>query len=443
MTRGAAQRIVAVRCGTLLLCGLLLSGCATHGLQLARSQFYAGRLPEAETALGTNDVDTQDKVLVLMERGMVRQARGDYPGSSEDWITAYDETVRLRTYSVSKGAASFVVNDNVQPYQGVPFERTMLHDFTALNHLALGDWDNAAVESRRIITSLNEEFRGDYPDDAFSRYVAGFGLEMIHDDSNAAIQYRHAGALAPRLVIDENTGRIAPRTDYTNAAVTGVTATVIAPLPPGTPAEPNPWPETNRWPAQLVCFVLLGRSPSGASLSGGYRPYAFSEYAELYAGGQYLGRSYTLADVADLAFDTEAKEAVRKALKAAARVAVKEGIAVAVDASTDNQGWGDLVRLILMSLEEPDIRRWETMPRWLQVARVPCPRDLKEFEARIRNEYGGTRQTLVITAPLTRRGNTFFSFFRDVAGPAAMPVGRPTDWGAPGNTNVVRLYAPD
>ena len=107
---------------------ILLSGCATAPLEAARDHFRRGRLAEAETALLTDTAvqAEKDRVLVLMERGTVRQAAGRYGESSRDWIAAAAEAEKLETYSVSKGAASLVVNDSVQAFRGAPYERTLL-----------------------------------------------------------------------------------------------------------------------------------------------------------------------------------------------------------------------------------------------------------------------------------------------------------------------------
>ena len=78
-------------------------------------------------------------------------------------------------------------------------ERTLLHAFTAKNHLAQANFENAAVEARRIIESLTPEKKGDYPDDAYSRYMAGFCLEMMDDRSNAELEYRKADSVSTRL----------------------------------------------------------------------------------------------------------------------------------------------------------------------------------------------------------------------------------------------------
>jgi hypothetical protein len=343
------------------------------------------------------DPPAKAKVLYLMERGTVRQAEGRYAESSSDFIQAFDALERMTTISVTEDTASLVINDSVQDFRGAPYERTLLHAFTAKNHLAQANWENAAVEARRIINTLTPEAKGDYPDDAYSRYMAGFCLEMIGDPSNAGLQYRKADETSRTAKIDDRTGRLALKsvdTSVTNA--TAYTAEAI---------------DNSPWPNELVCFILAGRSPHGDTV---YKPYADTEtYAEIVCDGKVLGRSYVLSDTVDLAFTTEQKEAVRKMLKTAARVAAKEAISYQVE--QNDALLGALVRLILIGiLEQPDIRRWETLPRWLEVARVPCPPDLKEFDVIFKNASGVEVRRVHVVNPIARRGRTYVSFCRDV-----------------------------
>jgi hypothetical protein len=384
---------------------LFVCGCITPSLDHARNSFYAGRLGKAEETLRDGKAPEKDKVLFLMERGMIRQARGDYSGSIRDFLSASDLIEYFRTYSVSKGAGSLVVNDTVQDFSGAPFERSLLHAFTAKNYLATGKWDDAAVEARRIIEVLDPDMLGDYPEDAYSRYMAGFCLEMIDDDSNAALQYRKADALLAHVAINDQTGLLSVKT--TNAA-------------PETVEQERPRSPGDLPPTELVCFVLSGRAPSGWDSVDGHVNTPSNVYAEIFCRGSYLGRSYTLADTMDLAFTTDQIEAARKAVKAATRIAVKEGIAQAVE--SDDELLGGLVRAILIDLlERPDFRRWETLPRWLGVARVSCPQDLADFDVVFKTPSGAFARTVHVTEPIMRRRNTFVSFCRDLAvttGPA-------------------------
>ena len=127
---------------------VLLVSCATPSLDSAREEYYRGQFDQAEQELADDRMSDKDRVLYLMERGMIRQAAGDYERSAADFIEASDNLEQLETYSLSKGGASLVVNDNVQDYRGAPFERTLLHAFAAADHLAMGHWDDAGVEAR-------------------------------------------------------------------------------------------------------------------------------------------------------------------------------------------------------------------------------------------------------------------------------------------------------
>ena len=398
----------------LLLAVALSSGCASVPLEDARHSFFANRVQEASRTLAEAPTPPHDKVLFYMERGLIRQAAGEYEASAKDLIAAYDELQRMTAISIGQDSASLLINDKVQDYVGMPYEWTLLHAFTAKDHLALANWENAAVEARRTLQSLEPGVKGDYPDNAYARYLAGFCLELIGDPSNAALQYRKASELAPLVAIDDRTGRLAaqPKARSTN--------------------EPPAAVEIDRspWPGELVCFVLLGNIPGGDSFAEGDWRGGRAHYAEITCHGKSLGRSYNLADTVDLAFTSEQKAAARKLVKTATRIAVKEVLSSQIE--QNNEALGALVRFLLIGLlEQPDTRRWETLPRWLQVARVKCPEDLGDFDAIIRSGGGAEMRRLHVSQPITRRGNTYVAFFRDqpptaeltgTAAPAVTPV---------------------
>ncbi len=377
MKKGAPARILTGGAAAIALA--VLAGCATQALNSARREFYQGRFDQANTTL-ERKVPHKDRVLFLMERGTVRLFGGDYENSAKDFVSAYDRLTELETYSLSQGGASLLVNDNIQDFRGFPYERTLLHAFTALDHFALSHWENAAVEARRLIESLSPEKLGDYPDDAYSRYIAGVALELIGDTSNARLQYEKAAALAEHAQLDPQTGRFGS----------------------GKSASANPENE-------LICFVLLGRAPAPENMV--YPDLGL--YAEIYDGNKSLGRSQLLTDVADLASTSYQKDAAREVAKTISRIAIKETISYQIE--KDNEALGALARIILIGLlEQPDTRRWETLPRYLEVARVPCPPDLKEFTVVFKNSSGHEFGRRTISTPLTKQGSTFVSFVRDI-----------------------------
>jgi hypothetical protein len=265
-----------------------------------------------------------------------------------------------------------IVNDSALAFRGLPFERTYLHVFQARNYLAQGLWSEAGVEARNII--YRQEHLNGFPDDAYSRYMAGFCLALSGDDSSASFQYRIADSLTPSLIIDNATGAILTR-DQTNALAT---------------------PQPAKW--ELVCLVDMdGFGPAGA--------------AEIYAGGKFLGTTHLLTDLSEMAALSREKTASRRMAKTVARIAMKEGIAAAV--SSHNEDLGNLIRLLLFAVEIPDERSWKTLPDQLAIARVPCPPDLKSFEVVFRNRYRGGPSRIIVPGPLARRNQTYFAFCRN------------------------------
>ena len=389
------------RGGGAVLLLVLLTGCASSNLFVARHDFYAGRYDSADAALAKDTGPSTDRVLFFMERGMVRQARGDYAGSTADWLDAVRVERDLETHSVSKAAASMIVNDTTLAFRGWLYERALLRTCLGQNYMARALWDDAAVEGRNVIQIL-QNLNG-YPDDAFSRYFAGFSLEMVDEDSSAALQYRVAGGLTPGLVIDENTGRLAFGTTNGEAQASG-------------PAGGRP--RKGQEPSELVCFVGIGRGPSDERPWSEHWAPAGAPYAEIHAGGRVLGRSYPLANVASLLDATEKRRAVIEAAKEGARVALKTAVSEAV--GRNNRALGDLLFYVLFSLEKPDTRRWETLPMWLEVARVPCPADLRSYEVVFRYGDGSEFKRFAVAQPLVSKRNTFVSFCRDL--PPAVPA---------------------
>jgi hypothetical protein len=362
---------------SLLLMLLMMwgGGCATTvPIDAARRDFNIGQLADADKSLAEIPRD-QNAVMNLMERGMIRHLRRDYTNSTADWLEAVRLEKELETHSITKAGASMIVNDSTLAFRGYPYERTYLHVYLAKNFLARGLWNDAAVEARSIAYRL-EKLDG-FPDDAFSHYMAGFCLELGGDDSNAARQYREVARLMPACGIDPATGRFPPVNTATNR-----------------PFIPAPGQ------CELVCFLDF----DGQS---GLIP----QSADLYANGKLLGTSRSLTTTAQLQSASATRMATRHAAKTLSRLALKWTLFIA--ASSRDENLGLLTGLLLLALESEDLRRWETLPAKLAVARVPCPPDLKEFEVVFRGFSGQTISRMTVTTPLHQKDRMFVSLCRN------------------------------
>ncbi len=369
---------------------LALSGCRTPSLETARGHFYANNIEQADQQLEELPRDHhKNQVLYLMERGTIRQAGNNLEASTDDWLRAVRLLEANEAYSLSRGTTSLMVNDQSLRFRGFPYERTLLRAMLAKNFLARGQWQSAAVEARNIIAQL-EDLNG-FPDDAFSRYVAGFSLEMNHDHEGAALQYRMADALLDGLFIDDRTGRIR-----------------LTPAPETPPQAPTALAPDQ---AELVVFVMTGRSPPGEATFLETGPVAMTGYAEFYDHGNYLGRSYRFSDINSLLADSRQRTLVLQVVKDVSRIIVKETIIQAI--LRENRDLGLLAGILLYGTERPDTRRWETLPHALQVARFDCPADMTQITIVYRDHAGRVHQTRTVAAPFSGRDRRLFFFCRD------------------------------
>src|SRR5690554_7624519 len=86
----------------------------------------------------------------------------------------------------------------VRPYRPEDFEAIMVHYYKALNFIALGNFEGALIECRRInllLLAFNEnykEHKNKYTRDAFAHNLMGLVYQAAGDYNNAFIAYRNA-----------------------------------------------------------------------------------------------------------------------------------------------------------------------------------------------------------------------------------------------------------
>jgi hypothetical protein len=192
----------------LVLLGLAqLQGCATYSDRTAAARDFAaqGNYDAAVDALspllGVDDPHEQpvqfksNRALVLLERAMLHQARGDYVGSRDDLLVA-DKQLELLDYTntVATDIASYIYSDSSSPYKISPVERLTLNAINMLNYLAEGDLSGARVEAKRftVIRKFLEDTDPDHAHGAIGSYLAGFIHEHLGETGPALRHYDEA-----------------------------------------------------------------------------------------------------------------------------------------------------------------------------------------------------------------------------------------------------------
>lgn len=190
-------------CLYLLTCliALYVSGCAhpstryalvEDSLRVGNAQRAVQIIEQAEREYGP-----ESRLLYDMDRGMTLHVAGQYQASNVVLDQAEDEVERLYTRRATAETKAFLTNDSKLPYEGDPYEQTMINVVKALNYAAMGNWTDALVEARRIDHRLNvltdrTSPKEGYRDDAFARYLSGLLYEISGDLNNAFIAYRKA-----------------------------------------------------------------------------------------------------------------------------------------------------------------------------------------------------------------------------------------------------------
>ncbi|MGB5673172.1 MAG: hypothetical protein WBO43_01360 [Gemmatimonadota bacterium] len=203
--------------GLAVLAALLLSGChlmASHKTgpegrsmhdtdlrQLARDEAFV-------EALDLTDPDDRgdigDELLRLMHRGLLLHYAGQYEESNEVLQRAEAIIDDRYTRSVSLALLSIVTSDRALAWLPSDTERLMVNYYGALNYLALGDPEEAAVEARRLSRLLELGEEDDLEPDEVTmrellRYFAGSVFEASGNRNDAAVAYRHVWSPAETI----------------------------------------------------------------------------------------------------------------------------------------------------------------------------------------------------------------------------------------------------
>jgi uncharacterized protein len=138
---------------------------------------------------------SKNAVLYYLDMGMTLHNAGEYKESDRNFDQAELWMDKYYTKSVSRGLGTFVINDKTKKYAGVPYERSLLYVFRALNYASQKDSEEAAVEARKLTGFLAQlrdtrKDKAKYKDDAFAQYLASMLYEDVgqYDDARISME---------------------------------------------------------------------------------------------------------------------------------------------------------------------------------------------------------------------------------------------------------------
>jgi hypothetical protein len=452
-----------------VVAAVVLAGCVGPGREhkLALNEKIAvrnwdGAVAQLDQAQET-EYGEKNSVLFWLDKATVLHDAGRYPESDALLDLAERRMDELYTRSLSRGAATFLVNDGADIYAGQVHERTLLHVLRALNYAYLGKLDDAVVEARKVsafLTELNDRL-GDQPlayrDDGFAQYLSGLLFEdqgraddarICYDASRSAwAGYQRAWGM-PVPVLDA--GAAATPTSL----VVPAALTVSGGAPAGTGelvflhyvgVAPRRETQTLQiaWGKAMAIVHESKESREDprvknalvAGISSDAITVAIPTFVQdpsLVAGSEIevAGRraqTVLVEDVTAIARSALAAALPRITAKAVARATVKFLVAKVAEKEMKKQlgdGWGALAGLAMRAgaaaTEVADTRGWAALPAQFRMARVRVPEGTHAVKVSYLSAQGGPAGEEILPAVRVKAGQRTYVHVRTAG---AMPVG--------------------
>jgi len=190
-----------------LLALLVISGCGSIRtrtgfyepitLDLKKGKFAAAAAA-VEAAKASHKYEKKDRFVYYIDAGMAYHYAGMFDSSNARLSLAESSAEDLFTKSISRAAASMLLNDNVLEYAGEDYEILYTNIVMALNYMMLGDYEDAFVEVRRAnlkLDLLEQKYAGaaksleeGSPDDT-ARLAVSYDVENVRFHNDAFARY--------------------------------------------------------------------------------------------------------------------------------------------------------------------------------------------------------------------------------------------------------------
>lgn len=405
-------------CWTLLL-ALALSGCATMRsyegeLGATLQQASLGNVDGAIQRLEASNRTPAKDVLYYFELGMLQRLGRRYAESEKAWLTAQGIIEARESSTLAAGtdalfaASSYLLSDKMRTYEVHDYEKVMLLTYIALDHLAMGRYDDARVaikqthelearigerrarqiaeveaDAKKRGAVINFKELNGYPvevldnpevnalknsyQSALSHYLAGFIYESLGEPSLAAPGYRLANELQPNQpALEEALRGLDQRVSAPDDGMTDVLFIVASGAAPILRAQQFRFPVfvDNRPVLIPVSFPVLVPSATDDEPTG------------LVVGG---GQRLTLTPIASI--DLMARRGLKDdlpgiMLRAAIRSTASAVLQVQAQRNSNSNAapaLGLAVALASALLQTADDRTWRTLPAEIYIARARLP----------------------------------------------------------------------
>lgn len=434
-----------------LVAGVLVSGCGTmrsYDTEMSQTITKAsnGQISAALQQLeGSNTYGGKD-LLYYMEKGELQKLGSQFSESRDAWLLAdekikiWEEEAKFTPEKLLGNIGSVIINDKVRRYDGQDYEKVMLSTRLALNHILIGNFDQARTEikkthereaiiaelrtrevaqveaeseKRQVKTELND-IRG-YPietlndpevislknsyQSAFGHYLAGFVYEALNEPSLAAPGYRMAIELRPDVIfLQEGLRGLDTRIKKSKRNETDVLFVVETGFIPARSSVSLPIPARVRglWIAAPISFPII-RSDKSIFLP-----------TQLSVNGKNI-EIYPVTNLDAMARRTLKDDMPGIILRGVVRTVAKTAAQMA--AANQNQVAGLAVGLLAYATESADERGWRSLPAHILIGRSILPAGKHNIS--ISGPFGVKTENIVVAGthtviPMRLMGETLY-----------------------------------
>lgn len=429
--------------------------------------FYKGQYKEASRMLipYVNEIGSRDRLLFLMEAGLMLQAAGDFENSTKVLLEAGELADEITT-SVSKQAASLFLNETVTNYKGEDFERVLVHMYLGINYLFMNQPEEARVEFKKVndlLRDINVTTGRDYKQNIMAKYLTAIAFELIADKENdendrefAYVEYKQIYELDPRLaMVYTDLQRLAKQLDDNEDYGKWIGRFGKQDRLPANYGELVMIYQAGRSAVKVSRGPLLSESSMktginvalrGMTMKAGVTTTAvlaalrvaenpiprfqrrknLIEYLVINVNGRDLGRTYMLTDIENTAVKNLEDDYNRLVTKVAAGIVVKAVSSLAAGYAAkklaeqfkQTRQFAGLIGTIagtgtgaaLLANIKPDLRCWHTLPANLQLSRLYISPGVYNVKIKFIDRYGRVQRTTDHMIEIKKGEKTFFNF---------------------------------
>ncbi len=373
----------------------------------------------------------KDRVLLYLDKGIIFHYAQRFSESNTAFEKAEYLIDSLYTKSVSKGAASLLLNDNALAYSGEVYENLYVNIFKALNYIHLNKLDDAYVEVQRIsdkLKELNVYYREEvnklsnsedskikldskdigFYNDAFADYISHLIYRASNEEDNSRIslekaqeawkQHSDVYNYAMPSALDSTTNKKktllniiafagkAPEKVPVGARITTFNGFFTISDPSLYYIQPIAFPGLKAgWNFK---FEFPSMKEDGT----------FVDAIEIYVDSNFVGDLQLLENIANVATKTFNSRKNLTFFKTALR-AVSKGIGAGelgktIKKNTKSEGLGELFSFIVNAAvdatEHADLRTWRTLPGYSFTGEFPITKGKHRIEIIFKDSSGNT-----------------------------------------------------